>query len=75
MNKTTTPTTKKSSQSTLWTVDPLDTTVGFSIRHFMVANVRGVFESVQGTVEYDPRRPEDAVVEPDRHPRSLRQHP
>ena len=43
-------------------MDPMDTTVGFSIRHFMVTYVRGVFEKVQGTVEYDPRRPQDTVV-------------
>jgi polyisoprenoid-binding protein YceI len=57
-----TQTTHASKQSTRWTVDPLDTTVGFSIRHFMVTNVRGVFERVEGTVEYDPRRPKDTVV-------------
>jgi polyisoprenoid-binding protein YceI len=57
-----TQTTHVSKQSTRWMVDPLDTTVGFSIRHFMVTNVRGVFEQVQGTVEYDPRRPKDTVV-------------
>ena len=56
------PTTHASNQTTRWTVDPLDTTVGFSIRHFMVTNVRGVFEQVQGTVEYDPHRPKDTVV-------------
>ncbi len=57
-----TPTTITRKQSTRWMVDPLDTTVGFSIRHFMVTNVRGVFEQVQGTVEYDPRRPKDTIV-------------
>ena len=42
----------------LWTIDPLDSTVGFGIRHFMVATVRGVFREVSGTVRYDPARPE-----------------
>ena len=57
-----TPTTNASKQSTHWIVDPLDTTVGFSIRHFMVTNMRGVFEQVQGTVHYDPLRPKEAIV-------------
>jgi polyisoprenoid-binding protein YceI len=58
MNATTTEDT-----TPLWTVDPAHTTVGFSVRHLMITNVRGTFEKVGGTVRYDPARPEAARVE------------
>ena len=51
--------------NTLWTLDPLDSTVGFGIRHFMVATVRGVFRDVSGTVRYDPARPEATEIHVD----------
>lgn len=46
----------------LWKIDPIHSTVGFSARHLMVANVRGIFEQVAGTVRCDPQRPETAEV-------------
>ncbi|MET0793054.1 MAG: YceI family protein [Polyangiaceae bacterium] len=45
------------SGSTLWTIDPVHTTVAFGVRHLMVTNVYGVFERVTGTVRYDPAVP------------------
>ncbi len=51
--------------NTLWTLDPLDSTVGFGIRHFRVATVRGVFREVSGTVRYDPARPEATEIHVD----------
>jgi polyisoprenoid-binding protein YceI len=48
--------------STIWNIDPLDSTVGFGIRHFMVATVRGVFREVSGTVRYDPALPEATEI-------------
>ncbi len=56
-------TTNQNDKPRLWTVDPAHTTVGFSVRHLMIANVRGVFEKVEGTVRYDPLRPESAEVD------------
>jgi polyisoprenoid-binding protein YceI len=47
----------------LWRLDPVHTTVGFSVRHLMIANVHGVFEQVAGSVSYDPSRPERAQIE------------
>lgn len=47
----------------LWKVDPIHSSVGFSARHLMVANVRGVFEQVAGTVRCDPQHPETAEVD------------
>jgi polyisoprenoid-binding protein YceI len=56
-------TTNEITTSTLWNVDPVHSTVGFSVRHLMVANVRGIFEKVAGTVRYDPDHPDAAQVE------------
>lgn len=44
--------------ATKWTLDPTHTTVGFSVRHLMITNVRGAFEKVQGTLRFDAGRPE-----------------
>jgi polyisoprenoid-binding protein YceI len=55
-------TTNQTTNAKLWTVDPIHTTVGFSVRHLMITNVRGVFEKVEGTVRFDPQRPEAAEV-------------
>lgn len=37
-----------------WTVDPVHTHVGFSVRHMMVTTVRGSFTTFSGTFELDP---------------------
>jgi polyisoprenoid-binding protein YceI len=34
----------------VWEIDPAHTSVGFSVRHLMVSNVRGVFGDVRGQV-------------------------
>lgn len=36
-------------------IDPAHSSAQFSVRHMMIANVRGGFGSVQGTVTYDPQ--------------------
>jgi polyisoprenoid-binding protein YceI len=38
----------------IWTVDPVHSHVGFSVRHMMVTTVRGSFTSFAGTLEIDP---------------------
>jgi polyisoprenoid-binding protein YceI len=38
----------------IWTVDPVHSHVGFSVRHMMVTTVRGTFTSFRGTLEIDP---------------------
>ena len=35
----------------IWTIDPAHSSVGFKIRHLMIANVRGQFSEFDGTVE------------------------
>ena len=37
-----------------WTVDPVHSHVGFSVRHMMVTTVRGTFTTYSGTFELDP---------------------
>ena len=38
-----------------WTVDPAHTTVGFSVKHMGIANVRGKFTEFEGTLEMKGR--------------------
>ena len=40
---------------TLWTVDPMHTSIAFTVRHLLITNVRGVFDDVSGTVAHDPK--------------------
>ncbi|MFH0933176.1 MAG: YceI family protein [Nitrospirota bacterium] len=36
-----------------WVIDPDHTVAGFSIRHLMIANVRGHFSKITGTIHFD----------------------
>ena len=45
-----------------WTIDASHSSVGFSVRHMMITNVRGEFTSFSGEVSYDGKRPEAASV-------------
>jgi polyisoprenoid-binding protein YceI len=56
-------TTNANQELTSWTIDPAHTTVGFSVRHLMITHVRGVFERVSGTLQYDPSRPEESRLQ------------
>lgn len=47
----------------VWEIDPVHTSVGFSVRHMMVSNVRGVFRKVSGTARGDESNPTGAVIE------------
>jgi polyisoprenoid-binding protein YceI len=48
---------------TAWTIDPVHSTVGFSVRHMMITTVRGRFRGVGGTIRVDDSHPRDASVE------------
>jgi polyisoprenoid-binding protein YceI len=48
---------------TLWTFDPAHSTIGFSIKHMVVATVRGRFGGFRGAIRFDDDRPQDASVE------------
>jgi len=38
-----------------WTLDPVHTHIGFSVKHMMVTTVRGQFRKYGGTVRLDPK--------------------
>ena len=42
-------------QASSWTLDADHTTVGFSVKHMMVSNQKGAFDSFTGTVEVDDK--------------------
>jgi polyisoprenoid-binding protein YceI len=42
-------------QSVTWTIDPDHSVASFTVRHMLVANVRGEFAGPTGTVSYDPK--------------------
>jgi polyisoprenoid-binding protein YceI len=45
-----------------WTIDPSHSSATFSVRHMMVTNVRGEFQKMAGTVQFDPARPEATSI-------------
>lgn len=47
----------------LYAVDLAHSSVGFSVRHLMITNVRGEFTGFAGTFAYDPAHPEQAKLE------------
>jgi len=47
---------------TLWSIDPVHTTITFGVRHLLVTNVYGVFERVRGSVRYDAAAPEETEI-------------
>ena len=51
------------SQVINYTIDPSHSTAGFKIRHLMVANVRGEFSNVTGTVAFDPTEPANSKIQ------------
>ncbi|HMJ15662.1 MAG TPA: YceI family protein [Polyangiaceae bacterium] len=53
---------RTAAQPARWTIDAAHSSVGFSVRHMMISNVRGEFTSFSGQVVYDPRSPESARV-------------
>ena len=53
---TTSTTVQTSAQPTRWTLDASHSSVGFSVRHMMITNVRGEFEKLTGEVLFDPKQ-------------------
>ena len=49
-----------------WNIDPAHSGAGFAVRHFMLSNVKGLFQDINGIVNYDPDDPSaikiDAVI-------------
>jgi len=48
---------------TTYLLDPAHSTIGFSIKHMMIAKVHGAFEKVSGKFLYDPAQPEKSSAE------------
>lgn len=46
-----------------WNVDEVHSTIGFSVRHMMISNVKGTFNHFEGTIEADPHDLTDASIE------------
>ncbi len=46
-----------------WKIDPSHTRAGFSVRHMMIANVHGQFETVTGTVNFNEADPARSTVD------------
>jgi polyisoprenoid-binding protein YceI len=46
-----------------YTIDPAHSTAGFKVRHLMVANVRGEFSGVSGTVVHDTDNPLNSSID------------
>lgn len=46
-----------------WKIDSAHSEINFTVRHMMIANVRGRFETFEGAVEFDQDRPESTQVE------------
>src|SRR5580692_1509162 len=44
-------------------IDPQHSSAQFKVRHMMIANVKGEFDKVSGTVEFDPANPTASTVE------------
>jgi polyisoprenoid-binding protein YceI len=45
-----------------WIIDSAHTEVNFTVRHMMISNVRGQFQKVNGTVEFDEAHPANSKV-------------
>ncbi len=48
---------------TMWRIDPVHSTIDFSVKHMMFATVHGRFDGFRGTIRFDRDRPNDAEVE------------
>lgn len=46
-----------------WNVDTIHSTVGFSVRHMMISNVKGTFNEFDGNIELDPTDLTDANID------------
>jgi len=49
--------------TTTWQIDPAHTAAGFSVKHMMIATVRGQFKGVTGTVNWNDQDIGNSVVD------------
>jgi polyisoprenoid-binding protein YceI len=50
-------------EAATWELDPVHSSIAFSIRHMMISSVRGQFRTFSGTATGDPSKPADATIE------------
>jgi polyisoprenoid-binding protein YceI len=46
-----------------WKIDTQHTDITFTVRHMMIANVRGQFEEIEGKVDFNSENPEESSVD------------
>lgn len=46
-----------------WQIDNAHSEIGFKVRHMMISNVRGQFQSFRGSVDLDEANPANSAVE------------
>jgi polyisoprenoid-binding protein YceI len=56
-------TTVQTATRSTWAIDPVHSSVEFSVRHLMITTVKGRFTDVQGTVVLDELNPSASTVE------------
>lgn len=49
-------------QTTTWNIDTAHSMAEFSVKHMMVSTVRGRFENIEGTIEFNENNPEVGSV-------------
>lgn len=59
---TSSPASSAATTAARWALDASHTSLGFSVRHMMITNVRGEFQKLSGEVVFDPKRPEAAKI-------------
>jgi polyisoprenoid-binding protein YceI len=47
----------------IYQIDPQHSAAQFKVRHMMISNVKGEFDRIRGTVDFDPANPEATKVE------------
>jgi len=60
--------------ATTWELDPSHTSVEFSVRHMMATTVKGQFEKVKGTLEFDDKDITKSTIEVTIDPASVNTH-
>ncbi len=60
---TSTSAVQSNNQPVEWSIDPAHSQIQFTVRHMMISNVRGRFESFSGKVDFDEANPERTKVD------------
>ncbi|HEX5164929.1 MAG TPA: YceI family protein [Thermomicrobiales bacterium] len=74
MNTATTTTAGSTAVGTSWTIDSAHSSIEFSVRHMMIATVKGAFPDVDGSIHWDGEHVENAAVEVRIDTRSITTH-